>query len=385
MTPLETLCAILRHEPVPWTAGDDPDAIRRFLDAGRYHGVLQLLDAEFARRDGFETWPREILVLCHKSMLAHAVREPAQRAEITRVVDALTDAGAQPLVLKGSALAYSHYPDPALRPRSDTDLLIAPSARERAERALAALGYAKSEGIEGEFVSYQATWTREVRNGIAHHFDVHWRINNSQVLAKAMAYDELAARAAPLPALGAHARALAPVDALLFACIHLAGHVNAPYFVPNVGQQDGDRLIWLYDMHLLYSKMSDAERNEFAAMAAAKKMRALCHRALARAQECFATPVAQHVIDALNAPGPIEPSARYFSGGRARQMLGDFLAFDSWRDRGQWLAEHAFPAAEYMRGKYPDAPHAPLPILYARRLGSGLARIMFSRSRDTTL
>jgi hypothetical protein len=261
MTPLETLCAILRHEPVPWTAGDDPDAIRRFLDAGRYHGVLQLLDAEFARRDGFETWPREILVLCHKSMLAHGVREPVQRAEITRVIDALTDAGAQPLVLKGSALAYSHYPDPALRPRSDTDLLIAPDARERAERALGALRYTKSEGIEGEFVSYQATWTREVRNGIAHHFDVHWRINNSQLLAKAMAYDELAARAAPLPALGAHARALTPVDALLFACIHLAGHVNAPYVVPNVGQQDGDRLIWLYDMHLLNTKMSEAERN----------------------------------------------------------------------------------------------------------------------------
>lgn len=380
-SPEEITCAVLRREAIPSIESIDQGNISRFLDAGRYHGVLPLLDAELASRPDFGIWPREIVVTCHKAMLAQVVREPAQRAEIERVIDALTEAGVQPLVLKGSALAYSHYPDPALRPRSDTDLLIPPDAREQAGRALAALGYSKGEGVEGEFASYQATWSRDNASGLACHFDVHWRINNSQILAKAMRYDALAARAVPLPTLGAHARALAPVDALLFACIHLAGHVNAPYFVHNVGPQHGDRLIWLYDMHLLYSRMSDAERDEFAALATAKRIRTICRRALARTQECFATPIAQRVRDALDAPGPIETSARYFSGGRARQMLGDFLAFDRWRDRGRWLAEHAFPPESYMRGKYPDAGSTPLPVLHARRLGSGLARMMFSRAR----
>jgi len=372
------ICAILRHEAVQWTSSDDAAAIRQFLDAARYHGVLPLLDAEFRRRSDIDAWPREILATCHKAMLAYVAQEMTQRTESAKVVGALADAGVQSLVLKGTALAYSHYPEPALRPRSDTDLLIAPNTREQAERTLAALGYTKSEGVEGEFASYQATWSRETGSGVSHHFDVHWRINNSQMLAKTMTYDELSTRAVPLLALGAHARALAPVDALLFACIHLAGHVNAPYFVPNVGQQEGDRLIWLYDIHLLYSQMSDAEREEFAALATAKKIRAICRRALIRTKECFGTPVAQRAVEILEAPGPIEPSDRYFSGGRGRQMLGDFLAFDSWRDRGRWLAEHAFPPESYMRGKYPAATRTPLPILYVRRLFGGVRAVIKS-------
>ena len=242
---------------------------------------------------------------------------------------------------------------------------------------LAALGYCKDQGVEGEFASYQATWSREVGKGMAHHLDVHWRINNSQMLAQAMSYDELAARAVPLPALGAHARALVPVDALLFACIHRTGHVNAPFIVEEV-EQRGDRLIWLYDMHLLLARMSDAEQDEFAALAAKKKIKTICRNALLRTQECFGTPIPQRIFDALNAPGPAEPSARYFSGGRRRQMIGDFLAFEHWQDRARWLAEHAFPPQDYMRGKYPHAVGTWLPILYLRRLGTGLARMMCS-------
>src|SRR6266478_2136290 len=172
-SPEKIICLVLRHEAIPSEEIIDQASIARFLDAGRYHGVLPLLDAEFARREGFETWPREIVATCHKSMLAHKIRERAQRAETKRVIDALTDAGVQPLVLKGTALAYSHYADPALRPRSDTELLIPPDTREHAGRALGALGYSKGEGVEGEFASYQATWSREAGKGVAYHFDVH--------------------------------------------------------------------------------------------------------------------------------------------------------------------------------------------------------------------
>lgn len=38
--------------------------------------------------------------------------EHAHRREITRVLDALAADGVRPLVLKGGALAHSHYPRP---------------------------------------------------------------------------------------------------------------------------------------------------------------------------------------------------------------------------------------------------------------------------------
>ena len=107
----------------------------------------------------------------------------------------------------------------------------------------------------------------------------------------------------------------------------------------------------------------------------------VCGDCLLQTRERFASPVPQHVIDRLTAPGPVEASARYLSGGRARQMVGDFLAFDRWRDRGGWARELAFPSAAYMRTKYPDATFGWLPVLYARRALAGAARLIYPHSK----
>lgn len=378
-TPDELICAILRHEPAQWNGGADEEAISRFFAAARYHGMVPLLGAEFARGHDFDSWPKTIRVTCHASLLVGTLHAPAQRAEMVRVLDALVSAGMQPLLLKGIALAYSHYADPALRPRADADVLIPPDRRDDTARALAQLGYTESTGIKGDFVSYQSTWSREDTSGVALHLDIHWRINNSQILAKLMSYQELAARSVPLPALGPNARALADIDALLFACIHRTGHANAPFDAPGTTDRADDRLIWLYDIHLLFSRMSPAEQEEFAERAAAKKIRAICRDALQRSAECFGTPIPAPVREVLEAPGPVEASARYFSGGPLRQMFGDFLALERWRDRLAWLREIAFPPEEYMRRKYPDSPRGWLPLLYLRRGWGGFAQRVRAR------
>jgi hypothetical protein len=306
--------------------------------------------------------------------------ELAHRAEIIRVLDALASADAAPLLLKGTALAYSHYASAALRPRADTDLLIPRDRRTEAGLVLARLGYAKGAAVDGEFVSHQSAWSRSDALGATHHLDIHWRVNNSQMLARALDYEELAARAAPLPALGRNARALAPVHALLLACMHRAGHANAPYYVDGFAIPGGDRLIWLYDIHLLVTAMSAGELAGFAALADSREVRAICGEAMQRTRECFATPIPAQVDDVLNRPGPVEASARYLSGGRARQMLGDFLALDRWSERRGWVRELAFPSAGYMRSMYSDASRSWLPVLYARRALTGVARLIFSRS-----
>jgi hypothetical protein len=373
------VCAVLRGEKPTWDGGGDPAAIRGFLGASRYHGVLPLLGQALAPDGVDPAWPQEIRSACATATRRQAMHELAQRVEMIRVLDALAAAGIAPLVLKGTALAHTHYPSPALRPRADTDLLMPPDRRRETAQALAALGYTKGEGAEGEFVTTQASWSRTDGLGATHHLDVHWRVNNSPVLARALGYAELVARAVALPALGPNARALAPVDALLLACIHRAGHANAPYHVDGDGHLGGDRLIWLYDIHLLVTRMTDAELDEFAALASTKRITAICLDALQRTAACFATPVPARIVAVLTAAGPAEASAHFLSGGRMRQMAADFLAFPRWSDRAHWVKELAFPPAGYMRSKYPDAPHAWLPILYARRGVAGVARLIFSR------
>jgi hypothetical protein len=47
----------------------------------------------------------------------------------------------RPILLKGAHLAFAVYPDPALRPMNDLDLLVAPEEVERASAVLHGLGY----------------------------------------------------------------------------------------------------------------------------------------------------------------------------------------------------------------------------------------------------
>ena len=58
-----------------------------------------------------------------------AGEELLRGAETRAVLDALTRAGISPILIKGTPLAYTVYDAPALRPREDTDLLIAPAGR----------------------------------------------------------------------------------------------------------------------------------------------------------------------------------------------------------------------------------------------------------------
>src|SRR4051812_40916745 len=100
--PEEIICAVLRREAPQWSEGASPAAITAFIDAGRYHGVLQLLDAEFSSRDSFKQWPVEILSACHKATEVQTMYELTHRAELARVFDAFAFANISPLLLKGT-------------------------------------------------------------------------------------------------------------------------------------------------------------------------------------------------------------------------------------------------------------------------------------------
>jgi len=350
-----------------------------FLRAAFLHGLVPLLDAEFRDRGDLAGWPRGIQLACLKAALVHAAHESAQRAEASRVVEALTAGGVQPLVLKGGALACSHYADPSLRPRSDTDLFIPKAGRPLADGILESLGYAKGQAVAGEFIAYQALWSRTDGSGVVHRFDVHWRINNSQALARLFGYEELAARSVPLPGLGNSARTLDAVDALLVACIHRAGHASEFMREEDIVRRGSDRLIWLYDIHLLAGRMAEPQFDQFARRAAEKGIRAVCLDALQRSRECFGTAIPPQVLEALRRPGTPEPTARLLAAGPGLRLVNDFLALDRWSDRVRWLGELAFPDAGYMRGKYADSPATPLPVLYLRRALSGLKRLVIGR------
>ena len=212
-------------------------------------------------------------------------------------------------------------------------------------------------------------FVKDERPGIRHVCDLHAKIANPQLFAEALSYDELSVRAVDVPGLGGGIRALGPVDALLLACIHRVAHHN-----------DCEKLLWIYDIHLLATGMDRATLEHVAECAAEKGIRAVCRRGLGLAHHWFHTDVPSDVVRALASVDAVEPSAAYL-GGRLRPvdvLWSDLKTMGRWRDRWRLVREHLFPPARYMRERYGVSNALFLPALYVHRGGRG-ARSWFGR------
>src|SRR5205814_5612402 len=77
----------------------------------------------------------------HDAALRAAAVEALRLADLREVLAALREKRVQPLIVKGTALAYSIYDAPELRPRGDTDLLIDENEIDAVRDALTPLGF----------------------------------------------------------------------------------------------------------------------------------------------------------------------------------------------------------------------------------------------------
>ena len=110
---------------------DDPvdDASwRAIATLASQHRLEPLLAWNFER----QRWPvPDFIAQAWRSARRDALyRALAQQAALRLVLDRLAKAGIAAVALKGVALAWRHYPEAALRPMRDIDLLV-PEARDR--------------------------------------------------------------------------------------------------------------------------------------------------------------------------------------------------------------------------------------------------------------
>ena len=293
---------------------------------------------------------------------------------LTPVHAALADIGVQPVLLKGTALAYALYPDPMLRTRGDTDIIIPSAERSRVHDLLTTLGFEIDIGVSSQLISHEATYTFTTVDMGMHIIDLHWRIHKSELLSRLFSYDELLADAIRLPKLCPEALGLSPVHALLLACMHRATHKQNPYYVDGIAYCSPDRLVWLYDIHLLANSLSSANWHDFVRHAADGGLGATCLEGIGRARACFDTCCPDLVLADLSALGTQERPTIYLKASKLRQEWMDFEALDGFTSRLRYLRELFLPPAAYMRSKYLHAENDWLPLLYARRAFDGLAK-----------
>ncbi|MGA7614135.1 MAG: nucleotidyltransferase family protein [Thermoanaerobaculia bacterium] len=334
-----------------------PADVEPWVKLVEQHGVTELLASNHARLE----FPREtdhpIRTELRKRSRNAAVREVLQQSELMELLGAIGEARIDVLLLKGAALAHTLYPSPHLRPRGDTDLLVGPEDLDALHEVLVASGYEPlpTDGVP-DVQMRERPYLKKGPAGMRHTIDLHWALANRADLRDRFVFGGLWGRSIPVPRLGASARALSRSDALIHAAIHRSAH-----------HDESDRLIWLYDIHLLLGAMSREERAECFARARAKEVSAAVKSGVEKTAKLFGTKIGGDELGMLESVAT-DVTARYVRIGR--RGFGDLLhelRTQPAGDRVAFLRGVAFPSPRYMMDKFRTRHAVLVPWLYFRR------------------
>jgi len=302
----------------------------------------------------------ELTALRRRVMLEEELRA----GEMRRVVAQLAAGGVRAVILKGSALAYTHYPEPWCRTRADLDLLVARSQRADAGRLLQGIGYAPGDLVSGTWLMQQDLWERELVPGAPHMVDVHVEFTNRAFFATHFPAADGLAHAVRAPFAGPDAWQLDAPDALMFSSVHRVAH------------HSGDvRLIWTSDIVRQAGACTADDVAVLIARASRLGIAAICAQELACARAHWggdAGALAEAVIQQLAAAGADEASREFMADerGPAGDLWLDLRALPGWGARARLLVEHLVPPRSFML-RQPGATPANLPWRYARRVLAG--------------
>jgi hypothetical protein len=366
---LPQLAAFLDGAPMRWPdLGIDEPSL---LELCKAEDLSALCFHRLSRSPSIDDWPASLRDALSVTARLQTAKELLRATETRAVLDALARAGVRAILIKGTPLAYTVYEAPSLRARDDTDLFVAESDIPAAQQVMASLGYAATVLCHDLFSQFEVQKVDQF--GVCHAFDVHWRISTQPVFAEVLTYQEMLARTVAVPALGPSAIMPHVADALLLSCIH-----------PVMHHQNAERLLWTYDTHLLASRLTPAEFDEFVRCATRKKVAAVCAHALRLAQTLFRTAVPADVIRELSSATD-EPSADYLASQRRwhHELASSLRGLPRFADRAKLMRDVLLPSPNYMLGAYGlrGKPLAPwlLPALYVHRNVCGAWKILMGK------
>ncbi len=330
------------------------------LNALDYHGIT-LLAADL------NEIPLSLKPLLKQRRAMAIANELIKQAAMVQLFNAFTAAGIDSIMFKGSALAYSVYKKPSLRPRSDTDILISSKDKAHFDRVFAEQGFNKLFAIEGEFVSHQSTYGKHLLGETYLNIDVHWQINNRQMFAQTFSAEGLRNTCKKIDQFG-DVKLSRPIEipsivnSLLIAAIHRAGHHNKE-----------DRLAWFYDIHLLASSLSDSQWLELTDSATEKKIAGITADALLTSQRYFTSDLNARAIDALQKVQG-EPSRIFLQTELSERhyFWADLKSLKSTSEKLRFLQETLFPSPRYIRKQMGTRSAL---LGYAKRFIRGIKRV----------
>lgn len=340
-----------------------------------HHGVTALV---VARSEALDMLPEGARSAMRNQALGEAMWDLRHRQVLVPLIEQVTKAGIPAVLLKGTALAYSLYPSPALRQRGDTDVLVPMGVAEKARWILMDAGFLRNldstigEGIE---TNRQECWIKSAEDGTEHVVDLHVGVMHSWSLAELIDVQTVMARSAALPGLSPRARRIGDADALYHACLHRGVHIKSPYHVDGEVILGGDRLIWLYDLHLLAPHLLRQDWDDLLDRVQRDRTADLCFDALSAARRLLGTQLPKGLLAALEARVVTDgPSFFLARASDERRFLSNLSAVPGLGGKLAYLRTVFFPSSLYMRQKYPGMAGYPVPLLHLRRITDRMRR-----------
>lgn len=355
-----TLARALHEEGFAWPATADERFHATLLERARHHRIAGLLVHRLRPTPAWNALPAGTRAALEGDLRRSVAVDLIRATDLRDLHHALRGAGLPVLLLKGAALAHTHYPAPQLRLGMDVDLLVPVATVSRVRRLLEDLGFE----LRGHaWKSHQFTCVRPREGGEVVVYDLHWRCNNAPRYARRLEFAEMHRQARPLPALGG-IPAPAPPHALLLACMHLAGDPV----------HDRERLIWLYDIHLLTAAMDAEEARSCARLALARGLAGECLAGIEAAAERWPLHLDPVALETLRAGATRGKGASGGAHGPLGLLLDDLRRLPGWGPRLGLLREMLCPPPRELMRRYGESRPALLPWLYLRYAGQGLAR-----------
>jgi len=169
---IETVTRAVLSDGAPPTLDGEPAAIGL---AAYTSGMGPLLG--WWAREGRLSASAPIGALLGRHLEHNRARGRRMRAAAIQVVEAMNARGVAVAVLKGAHTAEAYFPDPAVRPASDIDLLVAAEDLPTAETALRALGLTMASRAPRESSWRLASASRQPRSLTHVHADDPWSID----------------------------------------------------------------------------------------------------------------------------------------------------------------------------------------------------------------
>jgi len=330
------------------------------------HKMLPILYWKIGRLPKNLRPPEPIIDKMRKSFMTGRVHALQAERQLQVLLDAFSKAGIRVLVLKGPALARTVYPNPAMRPSNDIDLLVRPREFPKAREIMSKNGYQCDskifEILEDSHCEEHFIPLRDSRNNRI--IELHWDLHRFFGYAHHKRIEELFFRAITVKTTALCFETLHPIDALIYAALHLI-----------MSHSQSMRLIWIYDIALLAQNLclpNDWDILQKRSFAWGARLSVEYSIKMAHIWADLQLP--KSFNDFSTWPGPEENEIVAVTNAihiydRPANLLKLYLSCTpSFSKKLHILFKVLFPDLSYIRNTYPSSREWLLPFSYLRRL-----------------